>query len=481
MLKKSLILICALFIAVVSFAQTKKTVKGIVTDALTGETLIGVNILEEGTTNGTITDIDGSYSIDVTDNSVLVISYIGYETINEKVGSRTVINIKLGAKTEMMDEVVVVGYATMKKQSVTGAVSKVGTKDLTAAPLASAEQALQGRVAGVQVSAATGAPGADISVRVRGVGSIYSDNAPLYIVDGIPSSSGLNNISPNDIENVTVLKDASSAAIYGSRATNGVVLITTKQGKSGKAKISYNGTVGLQQATNLVEMANTKEYVEIYNEATRADNVGTTIQRDYITDDMLGNLADVNHVEEIFRTALMHTHELSVSGGNEKVNYLISGSYYNQDGIIMNSGYERGTMRANVTAKAKDWLEIGANVNGSISDTKTVSSSGDGYDNDEGGSVVRYAMFRNPAIPVKDANGNYVDKPSTYFGSAIYDTFFGDGFNPVGLAEYTDRTISNKNLFAKFNAKISLPWDLSLNTNFGFDYINKETKAYYPA
>lgn len=481
MLKKSLILICALFIAVVSFAQTKKTVKGIVTDALTGETLIGVNILEEGTTNGTITDIDGSYSIDVTDNSVLVISYIGYETINEKVGSRTVINIKLGAKTEMMDEVVVVGYATMKKQSVTGAVSKVGTKDLTAAPLASAEQALQGRVAGVQVSAATGAPGADISVRVRGVGSIYSDNAPLYIVDGIPSSSGLNNISPNDIENVTVLKDASSAAIYGSRATNGVVLITTKQGKSGKAKISYNGTVGLQQATNLVEMANTKEYVEIYNEATRADNVGTTIQRDYITDDMLGNLADVNHVEEIFRTALMHTHELSVSGGNEKVNYLISGSYYNQDGIIMNSGYERGTMRANVTAKAKDWLEIGANVNGSISDTKTVSSSGDGYDNDEGGSVVRYAMFRNPAIPVRDANGNYVDKPSTYFGSAIYDTFFGDGFNPVGLAEYTDRTISNKNLFAKFNAKISLPWDLSLNTNFGFDYINKETKAYYPA
>lgn len=478
MLKKSLILICALFIAAVSFAQTKKTVKGVVTDALTGETLIGVNILEEGTTNGTITDIDGSYSIDVTDNSVLVISYIGYETINEKVGSRTVINIKLGAKTEMMDEVVVVGYATMKKQSVTGAVSKVGTKDLTAAPLASAEQALQGRVAGVQVSAATGAPGADISVRVRGVGSIYSDNAPLYIVDGIPSSSGLNNISPNDIENVTVLKDASSAAIYGSRATNGVVLITTKQGKSGKAKISYNGTVGLQQATNLVEMANTKEYVEIYNEATRADNVGTTIQRDYITDDMLGNLADVNHVEEIFRTALMHTHELSVSGGNDKVNYLISGSYYNQDGIIMNSGYERGTMRANVTAKAKDWLEIGANVNGSISDTKTVSSSGDGYGNDEGGSVVRYAMFRNPAIPVKDANGNYVDKPSTYFGSAIYDTFFGDGYNPVGLAEYTDRTISNKNLFAKFNAKISLPWDLSLNTNFGFDYINKETKAY---
>ena len=470
MLKKMWTMLCVTLISSLSFAQTTKMVTGTITDAVSGESLIGVNIMIEGSATGTTTDLDGKYSLNVPENAVLVVSYIGYETIKESVKGRTVIDVKLGAKSEVMDEVVVVGYTTMKKADVLGAVSKVGTKELTAAPLASAEQALQGRIAGVQVSAATGAPGADISVRVRGVGSIYSDNAPLYIVDGIPSSEGLNNISPNDIENVTVLKDASSAAIYGSRATNGVILITTKQGKSGKARISYNGTVGVQNAVNLVKMANTKEYVELYNEATAADNIGTSIQRSFITDDMLGNLANVNHVDEIFRTAMMHSHELSVSGGNDNVSYLVSGSYFNQDGIIRNSGYERGTLRANLNAKAKEWLHIGMNMNGSIANTKSVSSSGDGYGNNQGGSVVRYAMFRNPAIPVKDANGNYIDKPSTYFGNAIYDTFFGDGYNPEALADYTDRNKNNKTLFAKVNAKILLPFNLNLNTNFGVDY-----------
>lgn len=478
MLKKMWTMLCVTLISSLSFAQTTKMVTGTITDAVSGESLIGVNIMIEGSATGTTTDLDGKYSLNVPENAVLVVSYIGYETIKESVKGRTVIDVKLRAKSEVMDEVVVVGYTTMKKADVLGAVSKVGTKELTAAPLASAEQALQGRIAGVQVSAATGAPGADISVRVRGVGSIYSDNAPLYIVDGIPSSEGLNNISPNDIENVTVLKDASSAAIYGSRATNGVILITTKQGKSGKARISYNGTVGVQNAVNLVKMANTKEYVELYNEATAADNIGTSIQRSFITDDMLGNLADVNHVDEIFRTAMMHSHELSVSGGNDNVSYLVSGSYFNQDGIIRNSGYERGTLRANLNAKAKEWLHIGMNMNGSIANTKSVSSSGDGYGNDQGGSVVRYAMFRNPAIPVKDANGNYIDKPSTYFGNAIYDTFFGDGYNPEALADYTDRNKNNKTLFAKVNAKILLPFNLNLNTNFGVDYRSFEEKVY---
>ena len=474
MLKKMWTMLCVTLISSLSFAQTTKMVTGTITDAVSGESLIGVNIMIEGSATGTTTDLDGKYSLNVPENAVLVVSYIGYETIKESVKGRTVIDVKLGAKSEVMDEVVVVGYTTMKKADVLGAVSKVGTKELTAAPLASAEQALQGRIAGVQVSAATGAPGADISVR----GSIYSDNAPLYIVDGIPSSEGLNNISPNDIENVTVLKDASSAAIYGSRATNGVILITTKQGKSGKARISYNGTVGVQNAVNLVKMANTKEYVELYNEATAADNIGTSIQRSFITDDMLGNLANVNHVDEIFRTAMMHSHELSVSGGNDNVSYLVSGSYFNQDGIIRNSGYERGTLRANLNAKAKEWLHIGMNMNGSIANTKSVSSSGDGYGNNQGGSVVRYAMFRNPAIPVKDANGNYIDKPSTYFGNAIYDTFFGDGYNPEALADYTDRNKNNKTLFAKVNAKILLPFNLNLNTNFGVDYRSFEEKVY---
>ena len=382
---KTLFLVTAMLLGITAFAQTKVTVSGTITDADTGEPLIGVSILENGSiSNGAITDLDGKYAITVDENAVLDISYIGYETVNENVAGRSLINVGLHVQAEYMEEVVVVGYATMKKRDVTGAISKVSNKDLNALPVATGEQALQGRVAGMQVSSATGAPGSDVSVRIRGVGSIYSDNSPLYIIDGIPSSDGMNNISPNDIESISVLKDASSAAIYGSRATNGVILITTKQGKSGDARITYNGTVNLQMAANLVDMVNTAEYVEIYNEATMNDNATSTVQRQLITDDMLANLDDVDYVSEIFRPALMHTHELSVSGGSDKVRYLVSGSYFDQDGTILNSGYDRGTLRANVSADAKKWLKVGMNVNGSISNTKSVSSSGDGYGNSYG-------------------------------------------------------------------------------------------------
>ena len=286
MMRKLFMLVCAIWITSWASAQQNKTVTGCIRDDVTGETMIGVNVMEEGTSNGTITDMDGNYSMKVGENATLVISYIGYDTQRVSVKGRSVVDVRLGTKTEVMDEVIVVGYTSMKRSDILGAVSKVGNKELTAAPVATPEQALQGRIAGVQVSSSTGAPGADVAVRVRGTSSLYANNGPLYIVDGIASSSGLNNISPNDIETISVLKDASSAAIYGSRATNGVILITTKKGKAGKARVSYNGSVGIQSAVNLVDMANTDEYIKIYNEATTADNEGTTIKRPFITDDM---------------------------------------------------------------------------------------------------------------------------------------------------------------------------------------------------
>lgn len=478
MMRKLFVLLCAVMITSWVGAQDGGiTVTGSVKDKNTGETLIGVNIMEEGTHNGTATDIDGNYSLKVSKNAVLVYSYVGYTTQKEKVNGRSSINVSLAPDTEL-DEVIVVGYTSMKKSDILGAVSKVDSKSLTATSVASTEQALQGRIAGVQVSSNTGAPGAGVSVRIRGVGSAFSKNDPLYIVDGIPVANGLDNISPNDIEYMTVLKDAAAAAVYGSRATNGVVLVVTKKGKEGKAKVSYNGTFGVQNAVNLVDMANTSEYVKIYNEATAADNVGTAIPRDYITDDMLPGLADVNHVKEIFRVAPMTSHELSVSGGNGKTNYLISGSYYNQQGIIKHSGYDRGTLRASINTEVRKWLQLGLMANGSVATTKSVPSSGDGYENSEGGSVVRYAMFRNPAIPVYNQSGALIDKPSTYFGNSIYDTFFGNGYNPVGIAEYADRTNNLKSLFSRVNAKIILPYGLDLNTNFGFDYKNNEFTVY---
>lgn len=478
-LKSMSTFLCAVVIGLCAQAQTI-TVTGTVTDAENGEPLIGASVVVKGDATGAVTNIDGEYSIKAATDAVIEVSYVGYNPSSAKVDGRTVIDFALSPSSDMLDEMVVVGYQALKRRDVLGAVSNVGTKEITAVPVASTEQALQGRIAGVQVSSASGAPGADISVRIRGVGSIYSDNAPLYIVDGVPSSNGLGNLSPNDIENITVLKDASSAAIYGARATNGVVLITTRQGKSGKARISYNGTVGVQQAVNLVDMASTAEYVSIYNEATLADNIGVipSLQRQMITDDMLPRLADVDHVGEIFHNAFMTTHELSVSGGNDAVSYLVSGSYFKQDGIIRNSGYERGTLRTNLSAKPKSWLELSANINGSIASRKMVSDSGDGYGNDQGGSVVRYAMFRNPAIPVYNADGNFVDKPSTYFGASIYDTFFGDGYSPEGLAEYTDRQRDTKTLFAKVNARFLLPQNFFINTNFGVDYRDYEQKIY---
>ncbi len=478
-LKKCIAFLGCLILSLSAAAQNI-SVSGTVTDADTGEALIGVTVQVKGKTIGTSTDLDGNYTLSVPADAALTFTYVGYNPITESISGRSTINVAMNISAEMMDEVIVVGYQSLKKSDVSGAVSNVGNKELTALPLSSTEQALQGRVAGVQVSTATGAPGSDVSVRIRGVGSIYSDNSPLYIVDGIPSTTGLNNISPSDIETISVLKDASAAAIYGSRATNGVVLITTKKGKAGKASVSYNGTVGFQQAINLVKMANTSEYVKIYNEATAADNVGviSSLQRPYITDEIAATLADVDHVNEIFNTAMITTHELSVSGGNDVTSYLVSGSYYKQDGIIKNSGYERGTLRANLSSNAKSWLQLGANINGSVAKRKLVSDSGDGYGNDQGGSIVRYAMFRNPAIPVYDANGNFVDKPSTYFGGSIYDTYFGDGYSPEGLAEYTDRERNTKDLFAKVNARFILPADFSINTNFGVVYQDYEQRVY---
>lgn len=470
-------LLCFMAIGVAA-AQQKETVSGTVSDAQTGEPLLGVSIRVDGTTTGTSTDMDGKFTISTLPNATLIFSYMGYEPERVSVDGRSELDVKMTIQSAMMDEVVVVGYTSMKKRDVLGAVSKLDGSAITALPVSSPAQAMQGRIAGVSVSNATGAPGAGVSVRVRGVGSISSDNEPLYIVDGIPLEDAINLISPNDIENITVLKDASSAAIYGSRANNGVVLITTKQGVKGKAKVTYHGQFGFQTHGHLIPMANASEYIDIYNQSVVNDNMMGGIQRTAITENYMNGLADVDQVAAIFQTAPIFVQELTVSGGGEKVNYLISGSYYGQEGIILNNGYNRTSIRSNITSEVKDWLSVGLNLNAAMANTKYVSSSGDGYGNSEGGSVVRYAMFRNPNIPIRDTNGNFVDLPSVYFGNSIYDTFFGDGYNPVGLAEYTDRNRRDVMVFGKLNLTFKLPFGLKWTNNFGVDYKGSDYKVY---
>jgi TonB-dependent starch-binding outer membrane protein SusC len=376
--------------------------------------------------------------------------------------------------------VVVIGYGTAKKRNILGAVTKVNNTELTKLPVSNVFQALQGRAAGVQVTQNTGAPGEGVSIRIRGAGSINSSNDPLYIVDGIPTADALNILSPADIENLSVLKDASAAAIYGSRANNGVVLITTKRGTTGKTKITYHGQTGFQKAVRLTPMVNTTDYVTIYNEAATNDNnylsEGLTPRR-LITPAEAERFTNVNYVKELLQTAPINSHELSLSGGNESTNYMISTSLFDQNGIIKGSGYTRGTARLDVNTDANKWLTVGLSMLSGFSTNDIIGSSGDGAGGN-GGSVIRYAFFRNPAIPIRFDDGRYVDKPSEYFGDEIYNYFLGDGYNPIGMCDYNDNNRKDDSYLGKgyFTAKITEK--LKFTTNFGLDYRNSSSRRF---
>ncbi|MDO8896503.1 MAG: TonB-dependent receptor, partial [Bacteroidales bacterium] len=397
------------------------------------------------------------------------------------VGNRSIIDVKLMPEQFMLDELVVVGYGTTKKRNVLGAVSKVDNKELTRIPVPGIDQALQGRVAGVQVTQNTGAPGEGVSVRIRGAGSINSSNNPLYIVDGIPTADALNLLSSGDIENITVLKDASASAIYGSRANNGVVLITTKKGSKGKTLVTYRGQTGFQQATRLTEMVNTTDYITVYNEAATNDNsfLPPTLARSLIKPEDTEGFANVNYVDELLRSAPINSHEISVSGGNETTDFLLSTSLFDQKGIINGTGYTRGTVRLDLNTEANRWLTVGVSMLAGKTSNDIIGSSGDGRGGN-GGSVIRYAFFRNPAIPVRFSDGRFVDRPAEYFGRQIFDSFLGDGYNPIGMTEKNEHTRNDDSYLGKAYFTAKLTSKLKFTTNLGLDYRNSETRRFFP-
>ncbi|MCD6347861.1 MAG: SusC/RagA family TonB-linked outer membrane protein, partial [Bacteroidales bacterium] len=286
----------------------------------------------------------------------------------------------------------------------------------------------------------------------------------LYIVDGVPTTNALNNLAVSDIESISVLKDAASAAIYGSRANNGVVLITTKKGVSGKPIVNFNTQFGIQRHGSLTKMTNTAQYVEVYNEAANNDNAFITndiLKRPLISPAYAATLPNVNHLEEIFRNALVQNHSISVSGGDDKTKYMISANQFGQEGIILNSNYNRTIGKINLSTKAFDWLTIGTNLNISMDENNAIGSSGDGYGGN-GGSVVRYAFFRTPAIPVYNANGEFVDLPDE-------PRFFGDGYSPEGLALNQRNTRKETRVFGNLDAKIKISDKLNLVSTLGID------------
>jgi TonB-dependent starch-binding outer membrane protein SusC len=441
-------------------------VSGKVTDP-SGVSLPGVTIMVDGTSIGTTSDIDGDYVINIPENMerpVLVFSFIGFTTQRQVVGDRSRIDVVMADDVKLLDEFVVVGYGIQRKVDLTGAVSSVNAEGLRLLPVAGIDQALQGRASGVNITHNTGMPGEGVNVRIRGVGSINSRNDPLYIVDGVPTVDALSTLSPNDIESVSILKDAASSAIYGARANNGVILITTRKGQTGAPRIEYASQVGFQQHGRITPMTNRDQYIEMYNQAAMNDNAfieNPRLHRGLIDAELAASSPDVDHLAAIFRRGLIQSHNLSVSGGTDELTYMVSGNMFQQEGIIIGSHYERYSGRLSLNSKVNDFIKVGTNINMARSDNDIIGSSGDGFGGN-GGSVVRYALFRTPAIPIKNEQGDYVDQPSN-------PSLFGDGYNPVGLADMMNNNIQQNRLFGDFNAQIQILPELHFTGTYGLD------------
>lgn len=413
------------FISMNSSAQNV-TVSGIVSSNADGEPLIGATVSEKGTSNAVFTDVEGNYSIKTKVGATLVYSYVGYEAKNVKVGKSSTMDISLNENTAVLDEVVVVGYGAMKRSDLTGAVSSINEDAIKQGVNTSIEQAMQGRIAGVQVTQNSGAPGGGISVQIRGVNSL-NGNEPLYVIDGVAisgqtsdDSSVLSSINPADIVSVEVLKDASATAIYGSRASNGVVLISTRQGKEGKAKISYEGYVGWQQLPKRVDTMNLPEYAEFYN--IRAEIRGYGERADFYDPTLLTNGTDWQG--ELFRTAFMQNHQVGVTGGFKGTTYSISGGFIDQDGIGVGSNFRRASFRANFDTEITKWLNVG--IRASYTDKKQVTTMSDN-------SLLNTALDQRPDIPARNPDGTFgfmeKDDNNTYFSNPLFEALMRENYN----------------------------------------------------
>ena len=452
-----------------------QTVKGIVSDNI--GPLARVNVSVKGTNSITVTDFEGNFTINnINANDVLVFSYTGYQNQEVAVLGKTNLRIILQEDMSSLEEVVIVGYGTQKKSSITGAISLVNVETLNKSISPYVSQSLQGLAAGVTVTANTGGPGEGAKVRIRGVGSITGSNSPIYVVDGIQTQNAMDYLSSEDIESMSILKDASATAIYGSRANNGVVLITTKKGKKGQAAIiTYNSSFGTQTHGKLTEMANTADYLKIYNEAADNDNALLPIDqailyRKKITPELAATLPDVNHLSSVFRNAAIQQHHLGVSFGSEKTTVNLSGGYFDQDGILLNSSYKRLNGKIGLNTEVRNWLNIGLNLNLFNDENNIVGSSGDGFGGN-GGSALRYAFFRTPGLDIYGDDGDYLDLPEN-------SNFFGDGYNPVGLLETQDNIRRTNGLFGNIDFKIKFTKDLFLVSNFGLDRSNSKQRRF---
>ena len=465
----------------ISMVAQKVPVSGTVSDQ-TGP-VIGASVIEKGTTNGTMTDNDGRFTLTVSKGAVIEISSIGYKTQEITVGAQTNFTVTLSEDNEFLDEVVVVGYGSMKKSDLAGASVSMKESDLKGSIISSLDQSLQGRAAGVTAVTTSGAPGSSSSIRVRGQATINANAEPLYVIDGVIVQGGgntgadfglgdalgngkvstispLSTINPADIVSMEILKDASATAIYGAQGANGVVLITTKHGKSGEAKFSYDGMVAMSRQAVRLNMMNLREYAQYYNEMVEEGDIYETNPY-YATPSLLGK--GTNWQDEIFRTAWQHQHQLSAQGGSDKVQYYVSGSYMDQQGTIIGSNFNRFSVRTNLDAQLKKWLKLGVNATYAITnDNLKLADSNQG--------LIYYSLTTIPDIPVYDVNGNY--------SSTIREGYTSP--NPVALAMMDEILLKRKKLSGNIYAELTPIKHITWRTELGFDMGESDANRYKP-
>ncbi|MFG6409961.1 MAG: SusC/RagA family TonB-linked outer membrane protein, partial [Bacteroides acidifaciens] len=420
-----------------------RKIKGIIYDEQ-GETIIGASILIKGEETGTTSDMDGKFTLEAPQEATLVISYIGYHPQEIKVRKKSTLNIILKEDNQLLDEVVVVGYGTVKKSDLTGSVSGVSTRQFKNQPVKRVENILQGRTPGVEVTATSGVPGAGMKVRVRGTTSINKSSDPLYVIDGIISSSGLDGINPSDIQSMEVLKDASSTAIYGSRGSNGVILITTKGGTEGKASITFDASVGLSTVRKQYDLLNAYEYATALNDIRGSSTIPAGDLEAY-----KNGTKGINWTDLITHTGVTQDYRLSISGGNAKVKYLVSGNVLDQEAVTIGTDYKRYGIRANIDADVKPWLTISAKMNASSL-----------HKHNNGANWFHITNF-SPTMEMKDAEtGVYNRDPYN----------IANGSNPYGelMVNYSDSYSYNLN--ANLTLLFKIMKGLTLSVQGGYDY-----------
>ncbi|MEO1011848.1 MAG: TonB-dependent receptor [Bacteroidota bacterium] len=463
-------------------------VSGTVKDKF-GTPLPGANVVEKGTDNGTQTDFDGNFSLDLENSdAILEISYIGFTTQEIPVQNRNRIDVILAESQTSLDEVVIIGYGTQRKSDLTGSVSSIKSEDLDKQPIATIDQGLQGLAAGVQLQQTSGAPGGAISLKIRGSNSISASNQPLYVIDGLPIlpnqagspanpsiagfggnsvqvSNPLNTISPSEIESIEILKDASAVALYGSRASNGVVLITTKRGETGESNITLESFYGVQSIANNVEFMDASQHLDYL----RAAEAQGAVFAQPLPDSPLNNTDWIEQLVE--DSAPTQNYSVSLNGGSEKIKYSSTLNYFRQDGIIRNTGFQRGSVRVNLDLQAKSWLKFGLSLNSSISDND-VQIAGGGGNYRVWNSPYTWGQWLSPLMPIFNEDGNF---------NQFYEISGDQVMNPLGAtASNVVNNVTTNRTFGTLFSELTLAKGLRYRLNLGGDVSSSKRNIFYP-